>query len=116
MNPLVRQVIGEAATPDEFDAKEYLLSLPQEYSGYSVHISADPVFWDAGAGVDWDRCLLYARKLAEMVKDQFPGIATDISLNPNTFPSRGLDPNVMEWIDNWLNDHFVDAIGAVEGV
>jgi len=116
VNPLVRQVIGEAATPDEFNAKDYLLSMPQHYSGYRVHISADPMAWSGAANTgDMDRCLLYAKKLAEMLKDQFPGIQTDISLGPNTFPSMGLDASVMEWIDSWTNDHFVEAVTAVDG-
>ena len=112
-NPLVRQIVGEAAE-DEFSAKDYLLSLPQEYNGYMLHISADPMAWEARAGMD--RCLFYAQKLALMAKDQFPGIETEISLNPNTFPSRGIDSTVMEMLDDWLNDHFIEAIQAVEGV
>jgi hypothetical protein len=107
VNPLVRQVIGEAATPDGFSAKDYLLSLPQEYDGYKVHISADPMAWGGGR-VTPDRALLAAHRMAEMAKAQFPGIQTDISLGPNTFPSAGLDAEVMEQIDKWLNDTAID--------
>jgi len=113
MNPLVQRVIGEAA--DEFDAKDYLLSMPQEYHDYRIHISADSTgHWNGET--DWGRCLLYAKKLAEMAKAQFPGIETDISLGPNTFPSKGEDATKMEWIDSWLSDNFVEAIRAVDGV
>ena len=105
MNPLVRQVIGEA-TPDEFSPKDYLLSMPQAFSEYKVHISADPMAW---GGCSWEQADRAAHRLAEMAKVQFPGIQTDISLGPNTFPSAGLDAEVMERIDNWLNDSSVDA-------
>jgi len=110
MNPVVRKVIGEGA--DDFDAKQYLMSMPQEYDGYKVHISADPMFWNEAS---WEQCLLYAKKMAEMLTYQFPGIETDVSLNPNTFPSGGEDAEVLELIDSWINDHFVEAIRAVEG-
>lgn len=108
MNPLVRQVVGEAAS-DEFNAKDYLLSMPQEYSGYKVHISADPMAWGGGT---WEQADRAAHRLAEMAKAQFPGIQTDISLGPNTFPSMGEDAVVMEWIDNWLSDNSVIALNG----
>lgn len=107
MNPLVRQVIGEAVPSDEFDAKEYLLSMPQEYSDYKIHISADPMAWGVGR-VTFEWAERAARRMAEMAKAQFPGIKTDISMGPNTFPSAGLDAEVMERIDSWLNDTTVD--------
>lgn len=113
MNPLVRQVIGEAATPDEFSAKDYLLSLPQEYSGYTIHVSADPMFWGGCRREVAERA---AHRLAEMAKEQFPGIETRISLEPNTYPSRGIDADVMERMDSWITDNATDALLAQNGV
>jgi len=105
VNPLVRQVIGETGS-DEFSAKDYLLSLPQEYSDYKIHISADPMAW--GGCTTLNNAFRAAKRLAELAKARFPGIQTDISMGPNTFPSAGLDAEVMEQIDDWLSDTAVD--------
>jgi hypothetical protein len=109
---LVCQVIGEAAAPDEFDAKKYLLSLPQEYSGYRFSISTDPEAWLTDASSE--RCLLYAQKLAEMAKEQFLGMETVLSRGSSTFACRGKDANVMEWLDSWLMDNTYEAMAQVE--
>lgn len=102
----MRQVIGEAA-PDDFSAKEYLLSLPREFSTYRVHISADPMAW---GGVTFEQADRAAHRLAEMCKDQFPGIETVISMSPNTFPQGGESAEVLEQIDNWLSDNSLEAL------
>lgn len=107
MNPLVCRVLGEAAEPDDFSAKDYLLSMPQEFSGYAIHISANTEEWGVGTQEQADQV---AHRLAEMAKAEFPGIQTDVSLGPNTFISMGKDVAVMEQIDAWLTDHLATPL------
>lgn len=94
---------------DEPD-KQSLLALLPEYSGYRIHISANPLTW---GGVSTEQADRAAHRLAKMAEAQFTGVHINISVAPNTYPFSGQDASVLERIDNWLFDNGLDALTGV---
>jgi hypothetical protein len=99
---------------DSVDAKCTLMSLPQEWAGYRLQISADPMAWrcyqDDPSGQVYARCLGYAQRLARLAREEFIGLKTVLVGDRVNMIPFGPDAERLIYLDEWMTNNQAKAM------
>lgn len=101
-------------TEPYFNAKKVILAMPRPYEGYHAHISLDPESW--GYGVSKEAAAKAAEHLAKKAESHFLGLKAVISPSPDNYPFDGEDPDTLEQISDWIQEHVALSLELFEEI
>lgn len=78
------------------------------YSEYTARLSSDPSYY--GDGVTTERAAEIANAIADMIRNEFPGIEVNTQYTIGPAATTGPDAETAREIDSWISENWTSAL------